>query len=566
MYKLLRALSAVSIASLAVPASAEVNIFLDRTYDGSYNNLTPGYEQLGAANTSLQRLTTPAYPDDGTTLAGADRPNPRLISNIVFPQSAPIDNSAGISALVWQWGQFVDHDITFVLDNHAEPMNISVPRGDPQFDPFFTGNALIPQNRSVFTQFEPGTGSPRQQVNSITHWLDGSGVYGSDAARNAFLRTGSEGKLKTSTGDLLPFNDGTQINVGPGGQVNLGSNLFVAGDLRANEQVGLTAMHTLFVREHNYIADLVATNNPTFNDEEIFQLSRKIVGAEIQAITYNEWLPSLLGSNALDPYAGYDSTVDARISNEFSAAAFRVGHTLLQSDILRLDENGVPIADGNLTLAEAFFRPDRLINEGGIDPVLRGLMAARAQEFDAKVIDDVRNLLFGPPGAGGLDLASLNIQRGRDHGLADYNSLRTELGLERIDDFGDITSDVTTAAALQAVYGDVDSIDPWVGMLSEDHYQDAGVGETIFFVLSNQFAALRDGDRFWYENDPALAAYLPEISATSLADIIMRNTGIQNITGNVFLAPVPIPASLPLAMSALAFLGLWRKRQQAASV
>jgi peroxidase len=514
VYKLLRALSAVSLASLAVPASADVNIFLDRTYDGSYNNLTPGYDQLGAAGTSLRRLTAPAYPDDGTTMAGGDRPNPRLVSNIVFPQSAPIDNSLGISAMVWQWGQFVDHDITFVLDNSADPAFISVPTGDPSFDPFFTGNAQIPFNRSTFTQFEPGTGSPREQVNSITHWLDGSGVYGSDAARNTFLRTGTDGKLKTSAGDLLPFNDGTQANIGAGGQFTTGSNLFVAGDLRANEQVGLTSMHTLFVREHNYIADLVATNNPTFDDEQIFQLSRKIVGAEIQAITYNEWLPTLLGSNALDPYAGYDSTVDARLSNEFSAAAFRFGHTLLQSDILRLDENGVPIADGNLTLAEAFFRPDRIVNEGGIDPILRGLMAARAQEFDAKVIDDVRNLLFGPPGA---------------------------------------------------VYGDVDSIDPWVGMLSEDHYQDAGVGETIFFILSNQFAALRDGDRFWYQNDPTLAAYLPEIEATSLADIIMRNTGIQNITGNVFIAPVPIPASLPLAMSALAFLGLWRKRQQAAS-
>jgi hypothetical protein len=391
-------------------------------------------------------------------------------------------------------------------------------------------------------------------------------VYGSDAARNSFLRTGTGGLLKTSAGDLLPFNDGTQDNIGPGGAPDTGAGLFVAGDLRANEQIGLTSMHTLFVREHNRIAGQVALDNPGFNDDQIFQLTRKIVGAEIQAITYNEWLPTLLGPSAIAPYTGYDSTVDPRISNEFAAAAFRVGHTLLQSDILRLDENGNPIAQGNLTLAEAFFRPDRLIDEGGIDPILRGLNAARAQEFDAKVIEDVRSFLFGPPGAGGLDLVSLNIQRGRDHGLADYNSIRAELGLGAVTDFSEISSDTTTAAALRAVYGDVDEIDPWVGMLAEDHFGDANVGETIFFILSNQFAALRDGDRFFYQNDPALAGYLPQIEGTTLADIILRNTGIQNIAGNVFLAPVPIPASLPLALSALAFLGLWRKRQQAVSV
>ena len=100
----------------------------------------------------------------------------------------------------------------------------------------------------------------------------------------------------------------------------------------------------------------------------------------------------------------------------FSTACFRVGHTLLSPTLLRLGEAGT-IPEGNIPLAAAFFAPEAIILDGGIDPILRGLAAQPAQEIDPQVIGAVRNFLFGPPGAGGLDLASLNIQRGRDHGL-----------------------------------------------------------------------------------------------------------------------------------------------------
>ncbi len=145
----------------------------------------------------------------------------------------------------------------------------------------------------------------------------------------------------------------------------------------------------------------------------------------------------------------------------------------------------------------------------------------------------MRNFLFGPPGAGGFDLASLNIQRGRDHGLPDYNQARIDLGLAPVTSFADITSDLELQAALEATYGNVDDIDAWVGGLAEDHLPGASVGELVYTVLTDQFTRMRDGDRFWYQNVYSGEA-LDKLESISLSDVIMRNTGIEHIRDNVF--------------------------------
>ena len=169
--------------------------------------------------------------------------------------------------------------------------------------------------------------NPRRQVNAITAFIDGSQVYGSDRVRASALRTNDgTGKLKTSSdGRLLPYNEQGLDNEGGARR----TTLFVAGDVRVNEQIGLTAMHTLFVREHNRLTGIIATQNPGLSGDEIYDLARKIVGAQIQNFTFSEFLPLLLGPDGIDDYEGYDATVDPTIASEFSAAAYRVGHTLL---------------------------------------------------------------------------------------------------------------------------------------------------------------------------------------------------------------------------------------------
>ena len=460
----------------------------------------------------------------------------RAISNLVAAQSESLPNDRYLTDFVWIWGQFLDHDID--LTEGAEPHEafpIEVPAGDPWFDPYWTGDVEIGLNRSVYSTDGSGV---RQQHNQITAFIDGSVVYGSTPERAAGLRTFENGLLKTSDGDLLPFNvDGLPNAGGPN------PSLFVAGDIRANENAALISMQTLWVREHNRIATVLHESDPELTDEDLYQRARALVAGQIQAITYNEFLPALLGKDALSPYSGYDATVNPGIANVFSTAAYRLGHSLLSTELVRLNHDGTVIDAGNLPLREAFFNVTPIL-EDGIDPIFQGAATQLAQELDNHVIDDVRNFLFGPPGAGGFDLASLNIQRGRDHGLPDYNQARIDYGLAPVTTFAEISSDVDTQAALAAAYPTVDDIDVWVGGLAEDHLPESSVGELFQTILVDQFERLRDGDRFWYQH--ALNQWdLPEVAATTLKDIIERNTDVCDLQANVFFAPSIVHIDLP---------------------
>jgi hypothetical protein len=504
-----------------------------RSIDGIGNNLENSH--WGAVGIEFVRLVDADYADGTGLPPEADRPSARVVSNLVADQQGSIPSENGLSDLIWQWGQFIDHDIDLTREGDGESFNVLVPSGDPMFDPLATGDAEIGLVRSASSEAS-GTGidNPRQQVNDITAFIDGSMIYGSDVQRAKALRLLSSGRLKTSEGELLPFNELGLANAG-----GTGDSLFLAGDIRANEQVGLTSMHTLWVREHNRIADAIAAQDHEASDESIYQQARAMVIGEIQVITFNEYLPAVLGQSAIATYSGYDATVDPSISNLFATAVYRYGHTQLSSELLRLNNDGSEIDSGNLALRDAFFNPGELLAEG-IDPILKGLATGVAQAIDTYIVDDVRNFLFGPPGSGGFDLASLNIQRGRDHGLADYNTVRAAVGLRRAASFADITADVDLQSRLELAYKSVDAIDVWVGALAEDHVPGASVGELLRKTISDQFTAIRDGDRFWYENTFS-GTELNNIRQTQLSDVIQRNTELTTIQPNAFLIPVAEP-------------------------
>ncbi len=487
------------------------------------------------------------YPGDGSgaTFYGGPgsntmAPNPRDISNTLYDTGGKnYPNSRGLSNMLWQWGQFLDHDIT--LSNTSGSPSEFAPILMAPSDPMAP---LIPFQRSLF---EAGTGTsasnPRQQVNSITSYIDASNVYGSDLGREAALRDlGNGGRLKTSAGNMLPYNTTGLPNAG-----GPDPSFFVAGDVRANEQAGLTAMHTLFVREHNRLAGLLADQNPTWGDDDLYQTARKIVGAEMQSITYREFLPALLGGkNArnLSPFLyDYDPTMNAGIHNEFSTAVYRFGHSMLPEEMKMARMPGAK-AD-TLSLKDAFFNPAFLGSDGTgqtkhMDQLLLGLSTTVAQEIDTKVADAIRNFLFGAPGSGGMDLASLNIQRGRDHGLPSYNEMRIAYGLDPVSSFAEITKDRTVRKKLKQLYGTVHDIDGWVGGLAEDHIRGGSVGELMYTAIYDQFMNLRDGDSFFYTgdaellNNPAIEAVI-DITGIRLSDIITLNTSIRSLPKNVFV-------------------------------
>jgi peroxidase len=537
-----RKLSVIALEDRTVPSGTY-------SIDGSNNN--PQHPTWGSTGVDLLRTAPAAYGNGISTPAGANRQSARAISNIVADQgNQDIVNNRLMSAMVYAWGQFIDHDLDLTPTGGTEEFDIPVPTGDPYFDPNSTGTQVIPTTRSVFDP-NTGTTTPRQQVNTITAWLDGSMIYGSNAYTAGALRTHTGGKMKTSAGadgivgtadDLLPFNNLATL---PGGILPMANDamlvpedqLFAAGDVRANENIELTSLQTLFVREHNYWATKIAAANPHWTDEQIYQAARSRVIAEIQSITYNQWLPTLLGSAGMPAYHGYQANVNPGIANEFSTAAFRFGHSLLGDDVEFLNNQGLPTADA-VSLAQAFFNPP-LVSQNGIDPILKYLSSDPSSELDTEVVGSVRNFLFGPPGSGGLDLASLNIQRGRDNGLADYNTIRQSYGLPRVTSFAQINSDPAVQAKLREAYGttnghdNVNNIDAWVGLLAEQHLKGSSVGVTMRAVLVNQFSRIRDGDPLYFERSMS-GGSLRDVENTTLADIIARNTTTTNLQNDVF--------------------------------
>lgn len=510
-----------------------------RSIDGFNNNNS--YPEWGAEGDELFHLTNPAFGDGISSMSGDERPNPRVISNTLFSQSVIIPDDQNLSDFIWSFGQFIDHEIILVDNDLREPLAISIPQGDPVFSP---QGAPIGMFRSLGLL---GSGTDEDNVrayaNDVTAFIDGSAIYGSEERRASWLRTYEQGKLKTSQGNLLPWNTVTgEFNDAIDASspfmddpVRNSTKHFVAGDVRANENPLLATLHIVFVREHNRLCDEILVEDSSLSDEAVYQKARRLVGGILQSIVYNEWLPAM--GLRLPAYNGYRNEVNPQISNVFSAAAFRMGHTLINGNIQRLSKYGEEIPGGHITLRDAFFNPLEINLAGGIEPYLRGMAVQVQQKLDCKVVDDVRNFLFGLPSQGGLDLAAININRGRERGLGDYNSIRVDLGLPRLSSISQVTSQVDDIETLENLYGSIDNMDPWVGMLAEDYMPGAMFGNSIMAIMEDQFQRLRDGDRFFFEGDDKLTSREKTIiRQTTLRDLIMRNTDIKIMQANVFVA------------------------------
>lgn len=462
----------------------------------------------------------------------------------------------------------------------------------------------------------------------MSSYIDGSAVYGGDPGRLEWLREGPVNSNLSDNGALLLLPAGylpradtrgdpaTAPSVDLFGRLALSPQLArIAGDVRANENVALLSVQTLFAREHDRIVAALPSYLP---EEEKFQIARRVVGAEIQFITYDEFLPAL--GVVLDPYHGYDPAVDAGVSNEFATVGYRA-HSMVhgqfdvrfrpgrystaQLDAFRAQGVGMRKEDGRpslqISLTVAFGNPD-LLSQVGLGRLLRSLGQERQYRNDEQIDNALRSVLFQVPSPGmanpsacgqpvvqpgcftGVqDLGAIDIERGRDHGIPSYNELRRTYGLSAKRSFTAITGEATArfpsdpridsadpiddpsaldfirlrdrdgralrplgprsqeeavtgvrrtnlAARLKAIYGIVDRIDAFVGMLSERHVPGTEFGPLQLAIWTMQFQALRDGDRFFYLNDPDLARIDRAFGITyrhTLADVISLNTGTR---------------------------------------
>ena len=319
---------------------------------------------------------------------------------------------------------------------------------------------------------------------------------------------------KTEKGDLLPRNFNNNEDCQERG------GCFLAGDRRVNENTALAAMHTVWVRLHNFYAQFIrkifdllpqlfksASLSKDEKDEVIFQESRKIVIALVQHIYYNEWLPKL--NIKLSQYQGYNPHVEAEVSNAFITAAFRMGHTLVPNFFSQLNSDFTK-ARRPLSVRESFFN-NIPIFENGIEETVRGLFGDQeeAENFDTTFSGSIAKTLFIPPSESGFqNLLALNIQRGRDHGLPSYGEYRKVCGIPDASPsynpfsiYSNEIKSVRTLERLRNTYGSPDNhVDLFVAGMAESVGSSEFLGPTFKCIFRKTLEKLRDGDRFFFQN------------------------------------------------------------------
>uniref|UniRef100_A0A3Q2NW59 Thyroid peroxidase n=1 Tax=Fundulus heteroclitus TaxID=8078 RepID=A0A3Q2NW59_FUNHE len=548
-----------------------------RSISGVCNNRqNPGW---GAANTALVRWLPAEYEDREGEPKGWNRerlhngfqlPPPRSVSREIIRSSCKWRDD-DYSQLLVDWGQYIDHDVTFTpqsISSAAFWTELDCQQSCENLHPCFpiqTEDSLCQPFRRSTPDCYDRSGSDvqqalqRQQLNAITSYLDASLVYGHTPQLQSALRdlSGLNGKLaindqfKDPYGrSYLPFVATTPsaCRADPQGER---VECFRAGDSRVNEGLPLIALHTLWLREHNRIAEILTHMNDHWSPEAVYQETRKIIGALHQIITMRDYVPKIIGlpsfERYLGDYRGYDPAVDASASNVFATAAFRFGHATIPTILSRLNDSFQEHERfPHLRLHKTFFSPWRIVKEGGIEPILRGLIgtAAPAAGPNSLVAEEVTEMLLVLESQQHMDLASLNLQRGRDHGLPGYNEWREFCGLKPIRTLADLAGvvrDGRVAEKILELYGHPDNMDVWLGGLVENFLPGSRTGPLFACLIAKQMQVLRDGDRFWWEAEGVFTQQQKEeLLKSSLSQIICDNTDIQEIPKDSFaFAPYP---------------------------
>ncbi|KAL1492796.1 hypothetical protein ABEB36_010982 [Hypothenemus hampei] len=485
---------------------------------------------------------------------GSQLPSARMVSLEIHRPYYRSDSKFSVMLAIW--GQFLDHDITATaLNKKLNGSSISccqenLIRSPECFPVFLEQSDPFAQFNVTCMEFVRAAASPkcclgpREQMNQATAFIDGSVIYGVDESLVNSLRTMSRGLLKMivtkNNKTLLPLSEDMNDGCNREEEKRKGKYCFATGDSRANENLHLTSMHLIWARQHNLLANTLFELNPHWSDEVIFQETRKIIGAQMQHITYNEFLPIIIGRELMkrhhllpivnNNFSIYNESVDPSIANEFASSVFRFAHTLIPG-IVKLLRNDTSSPEF-IQMRKMLFDPFNLYDEGQLDGTLKGAINSSIESSDQYFSDELKSHLFERKNDPlsvicGLDLVSLNIQRGRDHGLAGYTSWKEFCGLGKSTSFNDLTfiMDPSSLNNIRAVYRDVEDIDLYTGGLSEKPLKENLLGPTFTCLILDQFKRLKFGDRFWYENPKVFTlTQLNEIRKTSLAGIICSNS------------------------------------------
>ncbi|XP_038077765.1 dual oxidase 2-like isoform X2 [Patiria miniata] len=520
-------------------------------YDGWYNNMA--HPDWGGAELPLTRRLPVAYADGVYRMAGQDRPNPMKISDATMKGQTGRPSYLNRTAFMTFFGQQVVEEILDAQGAGCPPEyeNIEIPEGH-EYKTMTENNPhgpvdFIPFLRTRYsfnTGFSPNV--PREQLNEITPWIDGGLVYGTTKAWADALRSFEGGRLADNSGNVageggFPEQNTLGLpmaNVPPPAEainhkLRDAKRFFKLGNPRGNENPFLLTFGILWFRWHNYWADKIYNqtmdHRDEWNDERIFNEARKWVIATYQKMVFYDWLPAFLNLTpeeiSANVYTGYKSYVHPGITHEFQSAAMRFGHTLVPPGVYRRDSKcnflNTSMESSNIPdnlfrsvhgvrTCNSFWNPQLPIREYDIENFLMGMASQITEREDHIVTIDLQRRVFGPLDFSRRDLMAQNIQRGRDHGLPDYNTARVSLGLPAVKNFTDINklqhandeSGIPDEIFqnLKDVYkGDLSKIDIWPGGLLETTAN--GPGPLFRKIILDQFVRTRDGDRFWFESE-----------------------------------------------------------------
>ncbi len=516
-----------------------------RTADGSWNNLTDPKE--GAAGTRFPRNVANAAitPEDGDRLL---TPNPRVVSRTLLARGESMTEVPFLNLLAASWIQFQNHDWINHGENVAgDVIEVPLPDDDPARERFRQSTMFVARTQPDPTRRTTGEEAPITFINEVTHWWDGSQLYGSDQHTQDHLRSGVDGKLRIAEDGRLPTD---RKGVEETGMVR-------------NWWVGLAMLHTLFALEHNAICDRLKESHPDWDDPRLFNTARLVNAAVMAKIHSVEWTPAILPNKALN--LGLNSNWYGMLTYKFrspqkrkTVAEFNISNPELGGLVgNRIDKHGQPFG-----LTEEFvevYRLHSLLPEtlrittvGDEEPVEEVPFVASRQAGSAKLTARVGMAdmfhSFGKQHPGALelnnfptflqelsipgnpvfDMGTVDILRARERGVPRYNEFRRQLGLNPIRTFDDLTDDKDRVARIEEVYGhDVEALDLLVGTLAEGHRPTGfGFGETMFQIFILNASRRLQADRF-YTDDYREEVYSEEgmewVDRTTFKDVILRH-------------------------------------------
>lgn len=542
-----------------------------RTADGTCNNVKN--PKWGSSFIPQFRYLPPAYHDGVNrprlkSVSGDLLPSARHISNVIHSAEKCQSSDRFLTMMFMSWGQFLDHDFigtpmtkgfndSTILCCKLSPTTLvqresCFPIKIPSDDPYFKYQCME-FVRSSAAPLDNCVPEWRNQINQHTSFVDGSMMYGASVKEARSLRTGYDGLLKVTIDGMLPEAKKSECIM-----QKRSDYCFQAGDKRNMVVPSLTYLHLLFVREHNRITSELSAINPHWSDETLYQQTRKIVIAIIQHITYKEYLTFLLPKDIRTKYGltpkieghstVYNPKVNPSISNVFGVAAFRFGHSQIPNHQVLFSTTHTPIQVKPIekTFNRPFLTLSHNRNGRGYDGVGRWLVNDFMSPNDKCLEDGVRNKLFLDKQYKSFDLAALNIQRGRDHGIPSYNAWRKFCGLKPVVHFGSgpggmVDHDEEDAEIFHSLYRHPDDMDLYPAAMSERHLPGGLLGPTFSCLVAKQFNQLKTGDRFWYENEFLSIGFnraqLNEIKKIKLSRVVCDNTEIKEVQKFVFTPP-----------------------------